>query len=829
MTIPTDEQLYDDDAMADLVADVTDEFVEQVERGEEPDVEDFAQRYPQIGTMLRQMLPALQAMREDTGSRVLTKIPLSDVDQPDIGGELGDFRIIREIGRGGMGIVYEAEQRSLKRRVALKVLPFAAAMDARRLERFQNEATAAARLHHAHIVPVHSVGSERGVYYYAMQMIDGDTLADVIRELRVSRRDDNPDSTPARDSHVLSLLPPTRISPRSSDLLPAESQSRNADVENVDRDSSALSDAVGTDTQACAGLSTDYAATQTPTYMRSAVELGIQAAEALEHAHNFDIVHRDIKPGNLMIDRRGHLWITDFGLARIRTETGVTVSGDFVGTFLYSSPEQVLGHAGAVDCRSDIYSLGATLYELLTLEPVVQGATREKIIHEIANEEPVAPRKHNASIPADLETILLKSLSKDPVQRYQTARALADDLRRFLDNRPILAKRPTLLQHATKWARRHTAIVISSVVVLLVAVVALSISTALIARQQGLTNDAYEKLSEEQQKLSSEQDATRTALEAEEKQRRLAENNLRQAREMLQFFMEIAENDLADNPRLRDLRIRMLQASLDYYQDFIEQSADNPPLQTELADAHMSIARILHGIGSTPGALEALEKALQTQEALVRESPEDAAARQRLFSMYAQLGVFGGRNELMLIHQKSVQNHLELDEAQQTELASMESSQHRGRRSFDSSNDFTAMRREFQSETERLRQRLEELLSESQLLRLQQISLQERGTRSFGAPEIASRLGLTAAQRVEIRSLQKECYDLMRRWHEEGRRKEAWEHLKSMGDRIMAVLTPEQLERWDEMTGDPFKGEIRRWSSHRGHKGRKRGHRSDKD
>src|SRR6266536_2407284 len=194
-------------------------------------------------------------------------------------------------------------------------------------------------------------------------------------------------------------------------------------------------------------------------YFRSVAQLGAQVAEALDHAHQMGVVHRDIKPGNLMLDARGKVWITDFGLARLDSSASLTVSGDLVGTLRYMSPEQALAKRVTIDHRSDVYSLGVTLYELLTLEPAVGGKDRQELLHQIAFEEPPLPRKVNRAIPQELETIVLKAMEKNPAERYVTAQDLADDLRRFLEDKPIRARRPSLAQRARKWARRHKPLV----------------------------------------------------------------------------------------------------------------------------------------------------------------------------------------------------------------------------------------------------------------------------------------------------------------------------------------------------------------------------------
>jgi hypothetical protein len=198
--------------------------------------------------------------------------------------------------------------------------------------------------------------------------------------------------------------------------------------------------------------------------------LGIQAAEALEHAHQLGVVHRDVKPGNLLVDERGSLWVADFGLAQFQNDARLTQTGDLVGTLRYMSPEQALAKRVVVDHRTDVYSLGATLYELLTLRPVFPGGDRQELLRQIAFEEPQPPRKVKRAIPAELETIVLKALEKNPADRYATAEELGADLRRFLEDRPILARRPGLAERARKWSRRHPTVVSSLAVGVLVAV-----------------------------------------------------------------------------------------------------------------------------------------------------------------------------------------------------------------------------------------------------------------------------------------------------------------------------------------------------------------------
>lgn len=349
---------------------------------------------------------------------------------------LGDLRLVRELGRGGMGIVYEAEQTSLGRRVAVKVLPFAAVANAKSLLRFRNEVRAAAALDHPHIVKVYAVGEDGGQHYYTMQLIRGRTLADVIEKLR--RRE-----------------------------VPPVSAGRDARNANSSGASGELVESFGM-----------------PEFYRKAARWGLEACAALQHAHDVSVLHRDIKPSNLMLDEADQLYVTDFGLARVGEEAGPTLTGDIVGTLRYIAPEQALGKKVVLDQRADIYALGATLYELLTLEPVFNEIDRAVLLSQIAFHDPTPLRKHDPRIPIDLETIVLKALAKEPAERYQTAASMADDLRAFAEGRPIMARPPSIVDRMRVLARRHAALVQLAALSLLLLSTVLAISIVLVKRAQ---------------------------------------------------------------------------------------------------------------------------------------------------------------------------------------------------------------------------------------------------------------------------------------------------------------------------------------------------------
>jgi WD40 repeat protein/serine/threonine protein kinase len=474
---------------------LVEELTERLQAGEAVDWAAAAREYPDHATELEALRPALEALGQlsRAGTAALSGVAPAAADDL-IPGVLGDFRILREVGRGGMGVVYEAEQISLNRRVALKVLPFAATMDPRQLQRFRHEAQAAAMLHHPHVVPVYGVGCERGVHYYAMQLIEGRSLAAVIDGLRGTYKG----AASASEDHTTLYV------------------TRRPAAET--RPAATLNTAPDRPDQA---------------HYRRAAELAAQAAEALEYAHSMGVVHRDVKPANLLLDAGGGLWVTDFGLARTDADAGLTVTGDLLGTLRYMSPEQALAKHGLVDHRTDIYSLGVTLYELLTVRPAFAGRDRQELLRQIAGEEPRPLRRVNPAIPADLETIVLKAVSKRPEERYATARELADDLRRFLDDRPIRARRPSPVQQARRWARRHPTLVwaapLAGGLLLTLAVAVLAVSNHLITREQGRTEAARKETEAAKENLEAHLYYQTVALAARER----AEGRVRLAEQLL--------------------------------------------------------------------------------------------------------------------------------------------------------------------------------------------------------------------------------------------------------------------------------------------------------
>jgi WD40 repeat protein/serine/threonine protein kinase/tetratricopeptide (TPR) repeat protein len=446
---------------ADPIGEIADQFVEAFRQGKHPSVEDYAARYPEHANELREILPALVLMEkvksEDEAS----------ASQPSEGPasvpplrQLGDYQILREIGRGGMGVVYEATQISLGRHVAVKVLPSHALLDPRHLGRFQREARSAAKLHHTNIVPVFGVGEQDGLHYYVMQFIQGLGLDEVLVELRRLRRPNDPGLLTLSQSpqvrtegasavHVArSLLTgshataaPAELPPTQSSLLPL------GDVPSGGVPHSDSSIHLPGQSEAS---SLSESGRQ---FWQSVARVGIQVASALEYASSQGVLHRDIKPSNLLLDAQGNVWVTDFGLAKGMADTDdLTHTGDVIGTLRYMAPERFSGQG---DLRSDLYSLGLTLYELLALRPAFDETDRNKLIRRVMHDEPVRPRKLIPAVPRDLETVVLKAIDRDPARRYQAAAEMIDDLKRFLEDRPVRARRASEMEKLLRWCRRN--------------------------------------------------------------------------------------------------------------------------------------------------------------------------------------------------------------------------------------------------------------------------------------------------------------------------------------------------------------------------------------
>jgi eukaryotic-like serine/threonine-protein kinase len=512
--------------------------------------------------------------------------------------QLGEYRILQELGRGGMGVVYLAEQTSLGRQVALKILPLAAVLDPRQLQRFRNEVQATALLQHTHIVPIYAVGNEKGIHYYTMMYVEGRTLAEIIDHRRsLQGLDDAPYRF--RGSASSHSFAPSRM--RSKPFSGTSSTGQTDDQRgDLARPAEPSRETVAQNVVTTAALQANKS-----DYYRWVAHLVIQAAEALDYAHRHGVVHRDVKPGNLLVDETGNLWVTDFGVARLEAEVGVTITGDLPGTLRYMSPEQTLGKRSVIDYRSDVYSLGATLYELLTLQPMHRGENRHELLQQIATADPRPPRRLDPKIPRELETITLKAIEKNPTDRYATAEAMAEDLRRMLTDRPIQARRQSVATRVKKWSYRHGRLLLTS------------FFTALLATTIGLvwTWQAFRSASSE---------------------RARARQNYRMALDTLDEIFRVSWH-LERTPQLAAWQRTVLENSLKHYQAFIDQNRDDPDVQHEMLRALDRQSQLHHILDDFEQSAVACQQAIRLGEEMIARGVATLADRERVAAVTGRL------------------------------------------------------------------------------------------------------------------------------------------------------------------------------------------------
>lgn len=756
------ERIPDESHQSERLNGVLLEFLEKVDAGHSPDRELLLAENPElredlsaffdIGDDLHRLSGALKLITgRDSDSGVsdswkavsgFESTPDRPPDNRSTGRRLGDFRLLRVIGRGGMGIVYEAEQCSIKRRVALKVLPYAAAIDARQLQRFRNESAAASHLQHPNIVPVLSVGDEGAIHYFAMQYVDGLSLNALVKILRsLSDVPWRPKSRSAAAAEAHGAPGGGTVSEKQTGI--QEKQSSRTPVERILESVTARRRARGM------------------IWAKWVAAIGRDVALALEYAHRTGVVHRDVKPGNLLLDGDGRIWVTDFGLAQFGTDPGLTMTGEVLGTLRYASPEQIQTRRGIVDHRSDIYSLGATLYELLTLQPVVVGSDRAELLHQIADVLPAQPRSVDPSIPADLENIIRKSLNKDAADRYATADDLAADLQRFIDNQPVVAQPPSIVQNLRHWARRHPSVIAAGSAVLIVLWIGFGVGMALLQAEHARTQSARQ---------DAEAAYARERYRAEE-----AEYRFLMARRSVDALIEASEEELASRPGMELVRMRLLATALQYYEELIEQRRDNED-RTELEETRLRVQMIL----------------------------ED-------------LAVLRVASRLHLLDQQVVLDDLQLSETQRDQIRDVLARMRRQWMQSFSAFGNQSVEKRSQRAVEHARGNdadVQKILTPSQQARFHQIGLRWDGVAAFRDPEVASALGLTTNQCRSIRHIEE---SIMLNWI--GRRRQSGrsgesendesdesEKTPTAVDKVLALLTDKQRQQWEQMIGEPVPG-----------------------
>ncbi len=607
----SNRQASEEENQVDVLAE---EFTQRLRNGESPAIEEYINRAPELEDEIRELFPTILALEQ---MRIAKDQPPEPLGFPD---QLGDFRLIREIGRGGMGIVYEAIQISLDRQVAVKVLPPHRMDDVKSLRRFEREARTAARLHHTNIVSVLGVGHERDQHYFVMQYIEGTSLERIISQLQDMKADASP------DMGTKILRPQTQESNPTS---PGESDSGFSPSSTWELESDADADTAPMPAQEAdkerPGFVDSYGALEpSASYFQTVAVLGRQVAQALEYAHSQGVLHRDIKPANLILDQQGQLWVADFGLAKFVEHDTVSRTGDIVGTLRYMAPEQFRGQANA---QSDIYSLGITLYELTTLEPGHSRTNAKQRLEFKTNPELVPPRKFNPAIPRDLETILLKATAVDQQDRYQSAGELALDLGRFLEDRPLATRRASWIERTIRWCRRNPALASLSVLAMvLTGLVIVVASLGYFSTKQALA--------EESRQRERAETTLKISLAALERvYQRLAPEGLSE----LATKTDSEGNEIPLQPALSPETAALLEELLEFYDQLAEQEINGRTLAGDIAKANRRVGDIHRQLGNHQKSLNAYANALQQYEQL-EAADENASHHMALARIHNAMG-----------------------------------------------------------------------------------------------------------------------------------------------------------------------------------------------
>jgi serine/threonine protein kinase len=627
------------------------EFAERYRRGQSPSISEYVGRYPEWAAEIEEIFPTIAVMERLKTHQEQTRGPQVSLGTIPLE-RLGDFRILGEIGRGGMGIVCEAFQESLGRHVAVKVLPRQSLLDARQLHRFQREAQTAARLHHTNIVPVFGVGEHEGFHYIVMQLIHGVGLDALLARLQQPQPDGSMTAGPEagevvqraarREGKISGLaramiegrLGQPRDSAGATDDLPDEADRSRAATEAVTEAFRPDPPKAGTTPESDVADRPSLTSRSDLSYLglpywRSVAMIGKQVAEALQYAHSHHTLHRDIKPANLLLDAQGVVWITDFGLAKAMEQDDLTQAGIVAGTLCYMAPEQFSGEA---DARSDIYSLGLTLYELLTLQPAFVEPSRSRLIGKISHEEPVRPRRLNPKIPRDLETIVLKAISHDPADRYQTAGDLARDLDCFLDDRPIRARRFSPIERLWRWARRNRTVAALTATTLLLLVVVAAVAIA------GYFHTVQANIEEARLRKKAE-DTSALAIEALDNIfQRFAPDRSVPTSSLLMRSSASKQLSVPVQPVLSKEAASLLEQMLAFYDRLAAQGANDLQLRQKVAEANRRVGDIRQRLGQYKESQAAYRHAIDLYKKLADTTTHDSTLRIEIARIYNELG-----------------------------------------------------------------------------------------------------------------------------------------------------------------------------------------------
>jgi serine/threonine protein kinase/tetratricopeptide (TPR) repeat protein len=597
-----------------LLDDLVQRFTDDLRSGRQPSIEAVQKKHPRLAAEIHELLSSvamIESLKRDEPLDAFGTIPHSRHLNLD---RLGDYRIIEEIGRGGMGVVLLGVHESLGRRVAIKVMPAHLAGNEKYCERFRREAQAAATLHHTNIVGVFGAGRSDGHHYYVMEYVDGCGLNTVIRGLRSTAGKGSGDAINTLQTRISG--PPGRA---ASQTMPEGDETQiglNRDGETR------LADDAFSDLRRIPPVPDGYQR------FRWAAEMAAQVADAIHYAHEQGKLHRDIKPSNLILDREGRVWLTDFGLVKTFSEETMTGLGEIIGTPQYMAPESF---SGKYDRQSEVYCLGLTLYELLGLQAAFASTSTTEMIRKVTSESITPLRKIDPRVPRDLATIVEKATARDSSRRYQSVGLMRDDLRAWLDGRPISARRVSVHQRLWLWSKRNPWAAASAA---LTAVAAVTATVGYL-----LVSSAYLKLALQHRELEDQQMQTRTAQgEAEANAEQFRDQYLRAEANIemtLQMFDEMfkrmvvrgtGEDQDFSFDGFQELvgvetavtatDAEFLEDMLVFFQRFAEANAENVELRSESARAFRRVANIYHLTGKYNEAIDAYGHALALYQSL---------------------------------------------------------------------------------------------------------------------------------------------------------------------------------------------------------------------
>ncbi|MEQ8763471.1 MAG: tetratricopeptide repeat protein [Planctomycetota bacterium] len=571
-------------------------------------IEAFCDENPEHATAIRRWVDNLKRIG-------LLEAPKATDQIPE---RLGDFRLLERLGGGGMGAVFLAEQESLGRQVALKVIRPELLYFSGARERFRREVEAVARLQHPGIVPVHSVGEQDGIPYFVMERVEGRTLAEVLESLA------------GRDPSELT----------GADL-----------AEAVSLDSGEDSEARGSQGYVFSG-----------TWVEACFRLVRQTADALEHAHQRGVVHRDIKPSNIMVTPAGRVMLLDFGLAsQAGGATRLTRTGSQVGSLPYMSPEHLRNERDSLDRRTDVYSLGVTLYELLTLTSPYHLPTEESAKEAILAGRRAPIRQINASVPWDAEVVCHTAMEPDRDRRYATAADLGRDLDNVLEHRPIEARRPGLWLLSKRWVQRNPTRSLAALLALVVVVIAPSIIAWQATESERALRVERNRVVSANEELGRQRDA---ALEAELEARtqweraeteseralveqRRAEEHLERALQALdQLLVRLSSSSLSGVPHMERIRREVLEDAIPLFEGFLDSESDQPSVVRQSARAYSRLGSIQELLGDLEKADQAFVRAIEILRTLPEGSEGYAKTLSALANVLNERGSFQARNQL---------------------------------------------------------------------------------------------------------------------------------------------------------------------------------------